>query len=281
MNDVISGEVVTSADMELCSDVDALDQMDAEAREVAVTGILQQSRDWLVRAQTATDPARAVSEFKAYIATVAETSKQLKLSKEIQQDAIVMVRRAERSLGMAVRSGQSEGTVETNSDASSRAAIERDLKLGRSTKSSGEFVDRKTRVLDVMTPTERSGGKSSDYSVFKMVDNVADSEFEDAIDQALAEGNVSRANVTRKIKAGKGAYESKAEPAKGNRRRADKQLSVLRNITRTLGTLEMAVNELITAGFDTAMTQEETAEIIDGLNQFACTTKRIKKHLTN
>lgn len=258
--DIIDGELVTGADMELRSDVDTLDQMDPESREVAVTGILQQSRDWLVRAQFATDPARAVSEFKAYIATVAETSKQLRLSKEIQQDASVLVRRAERSLGSAIRDGQANGTIQPR-----------------------HFTKQDVGGTDIPSPHEIANepGRQSMTPYYSMADNVTDDEFEDAIDQARAEDNVSRTNVVRKIKAGKGAYKSKAEPAKGNRRRAEKQLAVLRNITRTLGTLEMAVNELITAGFDTAMTQEETAEIIDGLNQFACTTKRIKKHLTN
>lgn len=52
-----------------------------------------------------------MSNFNPFIATVAETSKQLGLSKEIKQDAEVMVRRAERSLGKAIREGQERGEI--------------------------------------------------------------------------------------------------------------------------------------------------------------------------
>lgn len=271
MSEAISGEVVTATDMELRSDVDALDQMDSEAREVAVTGILQQSRDWLVRAQTATDPARAVSEFKAYIATVAETSKQLKLSKEIQQDALVMVRRAERSLGVAIRSGQENGSISSRGTNANRGNQYKSGESGNSsfsTKSPSDYAER--RDID-----PGSGG----IAIYRFADNISDADFEDALDQAQSENDLRRTNVARKLTAGKGTYKSRAEPTRGNRRRAEKQLNVFRNITLSLSTTEMAITDLLKAGIDPAVTREEADEVIADLNQFARVIGQIKKQL--
>lgn len=93
------------------TDVALLDGKSREEQEIAVTMMLGQSRQWLDRALEATNPARAVSEFKAFVATVAEAAKQKKLSEGIQLDAVEMVRRAERALGVAIRKGQDAGEI--------------------------------------------------------------------------------------------------------------------------------------------------------------------------
>ena len=93
------------------ADVALLDSLPREQQELAVTLMLDQSKQWLDRAMQATNPARAVSDFKAFIATVSEASKQKKLSEGIQLDATEMVRRAERALGVAIREGQEAGTI--------------------------------------------------------------------------------------------------------------------------------------------------------------------------
>src|SRR5690606_26145710 len=82
----------------------------AQPSEVAITGYLQQARDWLATAVEQTGPEQ-IAMAKAQIATAAEAAKQLGLSKEIREDAAEMVRRAEYALGKAIRKGQAEGTV--------------------------------------------------------------------------------------------------------------------------------------------------------------------------
>ena len=89
----------------------ALDTLDTEAREVAITGMLDQARSWLAHAVESTAPAQDINQFRQFIATAAETAKRLKVSKEIQQDAEVMVRRSERALGQAIRRGQAAGEI--------------------------------------------------------------------------------------------------------------------------------------------------------------------------
>jgi hypothetical protein len=98
------------------TDVAMLDALPKEQQEMAVTMMLDQSKQWLDRAMEATNPARAVADFKAFVATVAEASKQKKLSEGIQLDATEMVRRAERALGVAIRDGQASGNIAKNGD---------------------------------------------------------------------------------------------------------------------------------------------------------------------
>lgn len=157
----------------------ALDTLDPQTREVAVTRMLGEARSWLAHSVEATEPVE-IANFKAYIATVAESTKQLNLSKEIQLDATEMIRRAERALGLAIRKGQDEGTV-------SRGQGKRtDLQLG----------DDSTKLPSVreIAPDFYNNG----MEIGRLADNFTDDEFEEAVSRAKEEGNVSRANVLRK-----------------------------------------------------------------------------------
>ena len=143
--------------------------------EVAVTGYLQQARDWLATAVEQTGPEQ-IAAAKAEIATAAEATKQLGLSKEIQLDAQEMVRRAEYALGKAIRKGQAEGEIAKRGQTSS------DLKSPQDFGSRGEMY----------------GANGAD-GLLGLADSIdSPSDFDDAIAAAKAEGNLSRANVTRK-----------------------------------------------------------------------------------
>lgn len=174
----------------------SLRQLDRADQEQHVTALLIQSRAGLA---AATDAHQAV-EWKAKAGAIQELAKQLQLSREIQLDAAEFTRRAERAVGIAIREGQSNGTVETSSEARARGAHAREVKAGRRSISSEE-IDRKIRVSSLLTPTEQSGGSSGQHSVFKLADGVSDPHFEKAIAEARAEGNLSRANVARKAQA--------------------------------------------------------------------------------
>lgn len=170
------------------TDVALLDQLDPAAREVAVTGMLAQARQWLERAKESTTPAQDVAEFKAFVATVAEAAKQKKLSEGIQLDAVEMVRRSERALGVAIRQGQAAGEIVKSGDiggggrggdkaALTRMSLRNDL----------------DRPIDFAPANELSTG------IYPMTDNVTDQQFESALESAKEEGNLSRANVVRKV----------------------------------------------------------------------------------
>lgn len=163
--------------------------------ELAVSSYLEQARDWLARAVDETGPEQ-IAAAKAEIATAAEATKQLGLSKEIQLDAQEMVRRAEYALGKAIRKGQAEGTVAKRSD-------------NQWTLSDDPHNDsQKSRPTDFASRRELFGANANQAGIYDLSDGVSDQTFDRAIDDAKAEGNLSRANLARKII---GASEVKAK----------------------------------------------------------------------
>ena len=153
---------------------------------VAVSDYLSKARDWLATAVEMTGPTQ-IAAAKAEIATAAEATKQLGLSKEIQLDAVEMVRRAEYALGKAIRKGQEEGVIMTKADG---YAVRDDL--------SG--VTGKIRVSDLATSAELTGQSGRNDGIYGMSDGVEADQFEAALIEAKAEKNLSRANVARKLK---------------------------------------------------------------------------------
>lgn len=169
-----------STDLVPTDNMAALDAMDPATREVAVTNMLAEARSWLAHAVEATSP-RTIANFKAEMATVAEATRQLGLSKEIQLDAQEMVRRAERGVGTAIRKGQDAGEITDLSD-TGRAGKFR-IREANSKRQASEFFSNG----EVRTQTYAMAAAS-------------DEEFEDAIAEAKTEGNLSRTNVVRKVK---------------------------------------------------------------------------------
>ena len=166
------------------ADVALLDSLPKEQQELAVTMMLDQGKQWLVRALEATNPAREVSDFKAFVATVAEAAKQKKLSEGIQLDAVEMVRRSERALGVAVRKGQEAGEIARQQDG------------GRpKTSSERDEVFRKASPASFF-----NGSGQLAHETYVMTDDVTDEQFDAVITEAKAEGNLSRSNVVRKVK---------------------------------------------------------------------------------
>lgn len=185
-----------SAEIVPVDNMAALDTLDPQTREIAVTRMLGEARSWLAHSVEATEPVE-VANFKAYIATVAESTKQLNLSKEIQLDATEMIRRAERALGLAIRKGQDEGTVATTSVARRQATLIRDQKAD------SNLIPT---VRDVAPDFYNNG-----MEIGRLADNFTDDEFEEAVSRAKEEGNVSRANVLRKGEEVKTGAEHRAE----------------------------------------------------------------------
>jgi len=146
--------------------------------EIAVTSYLQQARDWLATAVEQTGPEQ-IAMTKAEIATAAEATKQLGLSKEIQDDAKEMVRRAEYALRKAQLRGQE----------------------------AGEIRSRETNLRTSGTSTSGDLPKPRDFfsSEVEYRDSLAmgaleDHEFEQVLSEAREEGNLSRQNVANKAR---------------------------------------------------------------------------------
>lgn len=176
-------------------------------QEMAVSGYLEQARDWLATAVERTGPEE-IAGAKAQIATAAEATKQLGLSKEIQLDAQEMVRRAEYALGKAIRKGQEGGTVLNQYE---KRHVHDRWNGGRIDTASSN----KASPSDFASNTELRGLAGRQPGIYDLADDVSPEQFDEAVARAKDEGNVSRANVVRKIR------EKKTPPSPTRKDRAD------------------------------------------------------------
>lgn len=208
-------------DVVLATNMTELDALTPQARDIAMLGMLEQAHTWLAHAVETSAPARDIADFKAFIATAADAAKRLKVSKEIQVDAEVMVRRSERALGQSIRTGQEHGEIATNGERLNRG-----------------LPDEKTSPAAFFS----GGGETSD--AYALTDNVTDDDFETAITEAKSEGNASRTNVVRKIKAPKETTYSEQQTAKWDRVAALAESgSTTPQIAREIGMSEKGIKE--------------------------------------
>lgn len=172
----------------LGSDPSAIEQADPAVAAAFVTKALEESRSWLTVAMRRTDPT-PIAEFKAWAAMIEEAAHQKKLGREIELDAAEMVRRAERGLGVAIRNGQEAGEIVKRGD------IGAQVRPGHA----GGGIPGHRRGDDLVRPLEfvkNHGELSHAYAAA----TVPDAEFDEAIAEAKAEGNLSQRNVARKLK---------------------------------------------------------------------------------
>lgn len=153
-----------------------------------VTHLIQDSRAGLQAAAVANDLSGIV-EWKAKGAAIEALAKRLQLGKNMQLDATEFVRRAERSLGVALRAAQARGEISTKSSAArNRRARER-----------GDITSVLPGIRDIARDFFDNSHRGS--SISAVTDGISDSQFEQALIAARAEGNLSRANVARKARA--------------------------------------------------------------------------------
>ena len=263
MTVVIDGEVVDAPG----TDMEALEQrlmglsaVSVEQREAEITATLEQSAQLLALVSQATDPARFAAAGKSAAAMASEYSKRLGVSKDIVLDAQVQQRRWEISLGAAMRDGQARGEIRVRGGANPQSAVS---------------------PYDFAKDHELYGDKrgSDSNGIYAMVDGVSREEQDGALTQARAEGNVSRANVVRKIKEAKGTAPAAEPTRKGDPKRAKKQLDTLRRLVTSLEGTQVILDDFSHAGLDPAITDEEANEIIAGLDTFVRAIGRVKKSL--
>lgn len=156
--------------------------------EIAVSDMLNHAYSWLSRAvaSTDTDPMH-VKEVRAYAYTISEATKQRDLSRSIQLDAQEMARRADYALGKAIRDGQQPGENHT---------VARNGEIGNGRESSSVHSTKLNKITDFSSHSELYGRGNG---ILALADNASPAEFEEALTEAKAEGNLSRANLVRKV----------------------------------------------------------------------------------
>jgi hypothetical protein len=134
-----------------------------------------------------------IAEIKSQAEAVRVYTTQKQLGKDAQLAAAEIVRRAERGIGVAIRRGQQTGEIAKRGDRGSRGAAgiyggNPGARRGEHLGSPGSFFRHDDERADA----------------YAMTDGVSDADFEDAIGEAKAEGNLSRANVVRKVRQRRG-----------------------------------------------------------------------------
>lgn len=145
----------------------------------------ERAKAWLAEALDHGDIDQIV-ELKSQAEAIRIYTMSKQLGKDAQLSAAEIVRRAERGLGIAIRRGQAAGDLRTSGQHSREA-----------------FRDEKS------SPTNYFGGGQEQADTYAMTDGVSDGHFDAALASARTEGNLSRANVVRKVRAKRDAEEAK------------------------------------------------------------------------
>lgn len=200
-----------SADLALAADPLVAEQA-ADPGEFIIQAC-ERAKTWLREALDRGDIDQ-IAECRSQAEAVRIYTMSRQLGMDAQLSATEIVRRAERGLAQSVRRGQENGEIKKRGDGGWGA---RSLggNGGTTKKSPGEFVGRgATRA-----------------ATYAMADGVSDEDFEGALADAKAEGDLSRANVARKTRQRRARPRRDEQiPAPGDRssEAADRRLKLIR-----------------------------------------------------
>lgn len=142
--------------------------------------VLNRAKGWLTEAQSIED----VRNTKAIAVGYESVIREKELAFDAQLSAMEIVRRCERRIGELIREGQREGTIAKTGD------------IGRSAKGDRRG-DHLIRPHEALGQPNRAPQLAHEH--YAIADASAE-QFEQAVTQAREEGNLSRANVVRKVK---------------------------------------------------------------------------------
>ena len=175
-----------AAVLALAADPDVIERS-ADPAEFVVQAC-QRAKAWL-REALEHGEIEQIAEIKSQAEAIRVYTTQKQLGTDAQLAAAEIVRRAERGIGVAIRRGQQDGEIAKRGDRRSH---------GAPGVHGGNLNDRHDDHLGSPGSFFRHGDERAD--TYAMTDGVSDADFEDAVGEAKAEGNLSRANVVRKIR---------------------------------------------------------------------------------
>jgi hypothetical protein len=143
----------------------------------------------LLREALAAGAIERIAEVRSQAEAVRVYTRQKQLGREAELAAAEIVRRAERGVGAAIRRAQAQGQIAKRGDRGGRGAP--GVYGGNPGDTRGDHLGSAAPFFK--HPSERAGA-------YAMADAVSEEEFEAALAAARAEGNLSRANVVRKIR---------------------------------------------------------------------------------
>jgi len=180
-----------AADLVLAADAELLERSADPAGFVVAA--CERARAWL-REALEHGGIEQIAEIKSQAEAVRVYTAQKQLGKDAELAAAEVVRRAERGIGVAIRRAQHDGQVAKRGDRGGRGAP--GVRGGNPGDARGDHLGSSAAFF--RNGKERAGS-------YAMADGVSDTEFEDALRQAKADRDLSRANVVRKIRQRRGA----------------------------------------------------------------------------
>jgi hypothetical protein len=164
-----------------------------------------------------------IAELRSQAEAVRVYTVQKQLGTDAQLAAGEIVSRADRGLGLAIRRGQAAGEITKKGDHQGNQHT-----IGRV-----DNVDSSKSAPSDFAPRVELYGGGGKPGIYDLTDGVPEKEFEDALAQAKAEGDVSRPNVVRKIRqrrapASPGDGEQVPEPADRSSQAAARRVELIR-----------------------------------------------------
>jgi hypothetical protein len=172
-----------SADLALLVDNPSVIERAADPGEFIIQAC-ERAKTWLREALDHGD-IEQIAECKSQADAVRVYTMSKQLGKDAQLSATEIVRRAERGIGVAIRRGQENGTIQGNGRPSSKT-----FDSGESLPHPRDFASKGELY---------GGGKGGKVGIYSMTDDVTNADFENALSEAREEGDLSRANVHRKL----------------------------------------------------------------------------------
>jgi hypothetical protein len=174
-----------AADLVLAADLGVVGQ--ALDPETFVVAACERAKAWL-REALEHGEIEQIAEIKSQAEAVRVYTAQKQLGKDAQLAAAEIVRRAERGIGLAIRRGQQNRQIRRRGDRAGRVGGNGD---------DNTIFPAKTGPADYASAGELRGNGAG---IYHLTDGVAEADFEEALATAKTEGDLSRANVVRKIR---------------------------------------------------------------------------------
>ncbi len=174
-----------------------------------------------------------IAEIKSQAEAVRVYTTQKQLGKDVQLAATEIVRRAERGIGLAIRRGQCSGQIAKRGDRGGRGAP--GVRGGNPGDARGDHLGSSAALF-------RNGKERADS--YAMADGVSDTDFEDALGQAKADRDLSRANVVRKIRRRRGAASEPGQQVPGSADRSPQAAARRRELIGNLAASGMSSQQI-------------------------------------
>ncbi len=211
----------------------------------------ERGKSWLTEALAHGD-LDALANAKGWAVTLRTATMQKQLGKDAELAATELVRRAERCIGLGIRQGQAEGAIRKPSETS-------------------RFVPDPASIKNSSLDYLKNASERAD--VYDLTDGVSDDEFEEALAEAKAEKNLSRANVVRKVR-------KAPPPDRSSVHYRRRKLDPVRIVNESIAALEAIASGLSLIDDPASLDAEMRLGWLEALRQPLSAINRFKKEIS-